>query len=243
MATNCLFCFSLFNVLVAVLTFSTDNWLKRHPTATFIIELSVTSVVSGALVGGVFAGCSYSTDPFFAYWSTPQGFDYLNYTTMVPLQITIVAGVVMMLLIFRRLRQSSALRASLNTGNNKTNTAQLVLSYRFMILVILLPLSFLVQFTTLATFQTFYDHKLDVDVSNVLLCKRNLANGFRENSCPSTQVLRGFFGVVISQFLYFTAFSVLLVLYSTVPAPARELWTKHMKKLQKILLRFDPRKS
>jgi fructose-specific phosphotransferase system IIC component len=105
MATNCLFCFSLFNVLVAVLTFSTDNWLKRHPTAAFIIELSITSVISGVLVGGVFAGCSYSTEPFFAYWCTPQGFDNLNYTTMVPLQITIVAGVVMMLLIFRRLRQ------------------------------------------------------------------------------------------------------------------------------------------
>ena len=103
----CLFCFSIFNVLVAILTFSTDSWFKRHPMATFVIELIFASIISGSLVGGAHAGCSYATEPFLVYWCAPQGHDNIFYTFMLPLQIVIIVGMIMMFFIIRRLRQVS----------------------------------------------------------------------------------------------------------------------------------------
>ena len=106
-AISCLFCFSIFNVLVALLTFSTDSFVKRHPMATFIVELLLASIISGSLVAAVFAACSYTSEPFLLYWCTPEGHDNIFYTMMLPLQILNIAGMIMMILIIRRLRQVS----------------------------------------------------------------------------------------------------------------------------------------
>ena len=101
----CWFCFSVFNVLVAILTVSTDSIIKRHPRAVFVIEFILTSIVSGSLVGLVFAGCSYAPDPLLVYTCVPQGHDNLFYTITLPVQIFCICGMAMSMLIIRRLKK------------------------------------------------------------------------------------------------------------------------------------------
>jgi uncharacterized membrane protein YwzB len=102
-----LFCFSIFNVLVAILTFSRDNFIKRHQMTTFALEMIVTFIVSGYTVGNVYYACSYSTDPFFAGWCLPSGHGKVFYTMTLPLQIFTICSMVMLSLIIRRITQVS----------------------------------------------------------------------------------------------------------------------------------------
>jgi hypothetical protein len=238
-----LFLCSLFNVLVAVVTFSTDSVLKRHPKATLIIELFVAITISGLLVGFAHTGCSYNAEPFFMYCCLPTGYDNIFYTITLPLQIIIISCLIMMLLIIRRLRQSSALRSSLNIGEDSTSAAQLAVSYRFMILVIFMPFSFLLMFLILGSYQTFHDKQMITDIGHLIECKQQFLSKLSKSqvseSCTSTATVRGLFAVLIAQPIYFATFSVLLVVYSTIPAPARALWAKHMSQVKKLFWCID----
>jgi hypothetical protein len=104
-------CFSVFNVLVAVLKFSTDNIIKRHPWAVLCLEFIATSILSGALVGVVYAGCSYAPDPLLAYFCVPQGHDTIFYTMTLPAQISSSCAMVMSMFIIRRINRVSYLKA------------------------------------------------------------------------------------------------------------------------------------
>ena len=98
------FCCSVFNVTVAVLTFSTDSVIKRHARAVFGIQCLLAVAIPGSLVGYALGTTSYLFYPLTFTCiaaSVPASF----FTAVLPAQIVCVCTTIMVILIVRRLRQ------------------------------------------------------------------------------------------------------------------------------------------
>ena len=100
---------SVFNVTVAVLTFATDNVVKRHARVVFVIECFAAVVVPGSLVGYTAGMSGYIDDMSMGDLSTftcyiSDGNDYF-FTFVAPLQIVCVSTTTMAVLIIRRVKQ------------------------------------------------------------------------------------------------------------------------------------------
>jgi hypothetical protein len=223
-------CFSVFNVLVAVLKFSTDNIIKRHPWAVLCLEFIATSILSGALVGVVYAGCSYAPDPFLAYFCLPQGHDTIFYTMTLPAQISSYCAMVMSVFIIRRINRSTALRLSLQTSNSKPSLAQVALSHRFLVLAVVMPLSFVVMYTMLGTYQTFQDEEIANDIASFIRCR--YTQDVFGITCVGASSVKGLLITLTILAIYYSVFSSLLVVYSSISAPARAVWTKHFNQIR-----------
>lgn len=81
------FCCSVFNILVAILTFSTDSIIRRHPKAFFLVEFFLATVIPGCIVTAVYNTMSYAPDAFLMYLCIPSDYDVIFYSYTVPFQI------------------------------------------------------------------------------------------------------------------------------------------------------------
>jgi hypothetical protein len=61
-------------------------------------------------------------------------------------------------------------------------------------------------------------------------------------TCVSSPAVRGSIVVLmIVQSVFFAATSVIMVMYCTIPVPAREVWAKHADQVRKMLRRIHCR--
>jgi hypothetical protein len=241
MSTGFLFCFTIFNVLVAIITFRRNSFFKRHQMATCGLEMIVVCVIAGSTVGGVYAKCSYSTDPFFAGLCLPSGYRTMFYTMILPTEIVTLSTMVMVGLISRRIRQSSSLRESIGAADTKTNIAQLALSRRFKVLSVAMQLSLSIIFTSYLVHDTIYDvETIKTGVIKFWRCK--MLEEPQGKTCVSSPAVQGLIVVLmIVQSIFFAATSVIMVMYCTIPVPAREVWAKHADQVRKMLRRIHCR--
>ena len=139
------------------------------------------------------------------------------------------------------LSQSTALRLSLHTSSNKTSLAQVALSRRFLILAVIMPLSFLMMFTVLGTYQTFQDDKIVDGLLDYGYCRTFVEH--LGKACASSDSVRGLTVVIIIQPIYYSFFSSLIVVYSSIPAPARAVWIKNLQQVRRVLRFIVPYSS
>lgn len=110
---NIWFCCSVFNVLVAILTFSTDNIMKRHPRAVFLLEFILATVISGIIVIAVYKNGSYKHDDRLMYMCVAlTDYDQVFYSYTLPFQIYCIAAVTMCTMIVQRIKQVSTRKES-----------------------------------------------------------------------------------------------------------------------------------
>ena len=98
------FCCSVFNITVAVLSFSADNVIKRHPRAVFVIQCFLAVSVPGGLVGYALGTSSYQFWPL-TYTCIASSVSVFFFTGVLPGQIVCVCTTTMVILIIRRIRQ------------------------------------------------------------------------------------------------------------------------------------------
>jgi hypothetical protein len=103
------------------------------------------------------------------------------------------------------------------SSNKRGVIAQMALSQRFLALVVLLPLSFLVMFTTLETFLSHHESEVGQEAVDYALCLLEASPG---KTCKSSDSIRAQTMIVMLLMIYMAAFSFLLVVYSFIPAPA-----------------------
>ena len=139
------------------------------------------------------------------------------------------------------LSQSTALRVSLHMSSNKTSLAQVALSRRFLILAVIMPLSFLMMYTVLGTYQTFQDDNIVRGVVDFVYCR--LTDERLGKACVSSDSVRGLTVVIIMQQIYNSVFSSLIVVYSSIPAPARAVWIKNLQQVRRVLRFIVPYNS
>ena len=105
LSTFCWFCCSVFNVMVALLTLSTDSMIKRHPKAVFLVEFCLATVIPGGIVAIVYSTSSYTPGVLLMYICTPDDNDNLFYSYTLPTQICSIVVMTMSIIIIRRLKQ------------------------------------------------------------------------------------------------------------------------------------------
>lgn len=101
------FCCSVFNVLVAIMTFSTNSIIKRHPKAFFLLEFILASVIPGSIVAAVYKTSSYKPDVLLMYLCIPASYDNIFYSYTLPFQIYCICVMAMCIIIIRRIKQVS----------------------------------------------------------------------------------------------------------------------------------------
>ena len=104
LSATVLFCCSVFNITVAVLTFTADNVIKRHLRAVFIIQCLLAVSIPGGLVGYTLGTSSYQFRPL-TYSCIPSSVSVFFFTGVLPGQIACVCTTTMVILIIRRLRE------------------------------------------------------------------------------------------------------------------------------------------
>ena len=115
------------------------------------------------------------------------------------------------------------------SSDERGRIAQVALSRRFLVLVVFIPISFLVMFTTVETFLTYEEFKVEKDAAEYASCI--FFGAPPGETCSSGSSIRAYVAMVIIFMVYLAAFSILLVLYSFIPTPAIRVWTKHKEKL------------
>jgi ABC-type enterobactin transport system permease subunit len=95
---------SVFNITVAVLTFSTDNIIKRHSRVVFAIQCFLAIVVPGCFVGYTLGNSSYETGPLMFTCIAPS-MSILFFAHVLPIQVICVCITTMVILLIRRIRQ------------------------------------------------------------------------------------------------------------------------------------------
>ena len=105
LSTFILLCCSVFNVLVAVLDWSPDSFIKRHPKLVLLLEFTVATVIPGCTVLTVLRKGSYMPDWLFLTTCIPRRNDNIFYAYTLPAQIFSITGMIMCILIIRRIKQ------------------------------------------------------------------------------------------------------------------------------------------
>jgi hypothetical protein len=98
------FCCSVFNVTTAVLTFSKDSFIKRHPRVVFVIQCFLAIAVPIGLVGYALSSSSYKFWPL-TYTCIASSVSVFFFTAVLPGQIICVCTTIMVVLIIRRIKQ------------------------------------------------------------------------------------------------------------------------------------------
>ena len=129
LSTTVWFCCSVFNVTAAVLTFSTDNVIKRHARAVFVIQCLLAVAVPGGLVGYVLGTSSYYFWPL-TFTCMTASVPAFFFTGVLPAQIVCVCTTIMVILIVRRLRQV-CMCITLFTNYNKYCSSYSIVSYLY----------------------------------------------------------------------------------------------------------------
>lgn len=86
------------------------------------------------------------------------------------------------------------------------------------------------MFTLVETFISQEEKSLANDAFIFAVCK--LSDG---ETCSNSSSMRVYVAIVVFESIYLAAFSVLLVVYSFIPTPAREVWAKQLKFIRRIL--------
>lgn len=132
--------------------------------------------------------------------------------------------------------QASTLRASLLSINRRNDIAQTALTKRFMIIAIMLPFSHLMLYTHPLVYTIPpIEQTLTEDVSRYWACL--VSSPIGEGSCSTTALVQSFAMDMIIKPLVFAVFGVILVVYSLIPVPARQLWKSHFKRILQCLKR------
>lgn len=94
---------------------------------------------------------------------------------------------------------------------------------------------FLVTFTILQTFLSYAVKTLYSDTIAFVVCK--VLDEPQGKTCSSSTSMRMYICLMAVLAIYLVSFSILLVVYSFIPAPAREVWSKELKRLRRIFHR------
>ena len=127
------------------------------------------------------------------------------------------------------------MRASISS-NERGIIAQMALSRRFLVLVVFIPFSFLVMFTALEAFLIHQENNVGDDAAEYAFCLLNASPG---KTCSSSSNVRGQAAIVILLMIYMATFSILLVVYSFIPAPAIRVWTRHKEQLSRCCVKIN----
>jgi hypothetical protein len=229
---------SVFNVTVAVVTFTTDSIVKRHARAVLVIECVVAVVVPGSLVGYTTTGTSgYTDDMYWGDFSTytcsfGDGMTHF-FTFVLPLQIICASTTIMVVLMIRRMKQSVSLRISLLSSQDRASIAQIALMKRFIVIAIVIPFSSVIAFTacSFVALPSVNDRLLE-DIYHYSVCLTDP----RENNegCSFTALMTGYALCNTFEPIVFAVVSVLLMIYSLAPTPAKQFWMSKFKRLNQL---------
>ncbi|XP_062506841.1 uncharacterized protein LOC134183353 isoform X2 [Corticium candelabrum] len=182
-----------------------------------------------AIVSAVLLTASYQTDPLVSLMCLPKTTTAFTCSFTVP---TLIAGVIaftMILLIIKRMRKSSQFQAKQGAINKNTKIAGVIITRQFLVLIAVGPLVFTTIFTTFEVYPQFWSDEFTKNTTNYIICQQTNSS----SDCISFVDETGFivFHFIITVCL--AVFTVLLMIYSLVPAPARKLWSNHFKSLKK----------
>jgi hypothetical protein len=233
---------SVFNVTVAVLTFARDTIVRRHARAVFVIECVAAVVVPGSLVGYTAGTAGYLDDMFLGdfstFWCYIGSKKTFFFTMVVPLQIVCLSTTTMVILIIRRLRQSILLRNSLLTTKDSGSIAQIVLMKRFVVIAILIPLASVTAFTMSFIFDIpSLSKQLQVDTTRYAVCSPDSGVNTQNCNFKFTTLMGGYAFCQALDLIGFALLSILLLVYSLIPAPARQFWASYFKQVRRLFCR------
>jgi hypothetical protein len=229
------FCCSVFNVTTAVLTFSKDSFIKRHPRVVFVIQCFLAIAVPIGLVGYALSSSSYKFWPL-TYTCIASSVSVFFFTAVLPGQIICVCTTIMVVLIIRRIKQSNALRNSLFLSTNqKTTIAQTALTKRFMVIAMMFPFTLVFLFTLALVYNIpSVKRQLTLDIQEYTLCLINTGNSDGQR-CSSTALMDSFaFSRIIDMIMY-GLFSIIILVYYFIPTPARHYWISRFKQISSRL--------
>eukprot|EP00118_Oscarella_pearsei_P001005 m.6351 g.6351 ORF g.6351 m.6351 type:complete len:640 (+) comp15653_c0_seq1:530-2449(+) len=214
---------SVFNVFVSVRCVSIENPIKSHMKLVFVSELLLSVGIPVILVGIVIASKDhYVTNSIDIISCSPPTEDLLYLTLSLPLQITIFAGITMVVLIILRLRKSSKIFVE-----NRSATMRSVyrcLQQRFLLLAILCPFSYSVMMTSIAIFSRLSSHILK-DYLQYIHCLGSPEKLGCES--PFRKYRPILFAII--DLVMFGLFSFTMCSYALAPRAAREFWEKKWK--------------
>ena len=107
LSTFIFLCCSVFNVLVIMWTPYTDSFFIRRPKLVLLLEIILATVVPLCIVLAVYKTGSYIPDWVLLLVCIPQDNDSIFYSYTLPSQFFGLCGMIMCILIIKRIKQVS----------------------------------------------------------------------------------------------------------------------------------------
>ncbi|XP_062506945.1 uncharacterized protein LOC134183428 isoform X2 [Corticium candelabrum] len=221
-----MFSTSVFNVLMVIYGLRKPAILRCSSKKVMAVEVCFALGVAGVIVSAVLCTSSYSNDNL-QMTCVPKTSNARFYSFTVPSQVVGVIGFIMAILIIKRMKQSFRFQSRHGVISKRVDIAGVVITRRFLVLVTVAPLVFVLGFSMLEIHDYFWSDDAVKDITNYILCQQTSNSSDCRSSIDEVSLAAAPCTVSVCH----ATFAVLLMWYSLFPGPARELWTGYFRKL------------